>query len=68
MLSTAQNKQDTHKVPFTSSLYSSFRNLAHGELENNINKDRTHRKLHYRSESCNKNGDVKRLRFKERVS
>ena len=33
MLSTTHNKQDTHKVPFTSLLYCSFRNLAHDELE-----------------------------------
>ena len=39
MLSTTHNKQDTHKVPFTSSLYSSFRNLAHGELENSKIKE-----------------------------
>ena len=68
MPSTTHNKHDTHMVLFTSSLYSSFRDLAHGELENNKNRDKTHRKLHYRSESCNKIGEVKRKKVKERVS
>ena len=59
MLNIIITNLETHKDSFTSSLYSNLRKLAHVELENNINKNKDHSKLHYRSESCNKNGEIK---------
>ena len=59
MLNIIITNLETHKDPFTSLLYSSLRKLAHVELENNRNKNKDHSKLHYGSESCNKNAEIK---------
>ena len=66
ILSIAHNKTWHSQVSFTSSLYYNFRDLTHGELESNKNRDKHQRWTHNQIWRIN-NGEngIKELRENE---